>query len=68
MRPIINNINSPTYKLARWLLLKYNSLKKFKSSSIKNSIDLVDKIKNMDLNIEDRLVSFDVEALFLAFQ
>ena len=64
MRPIINNINSPTYKLARWLSIKYNSLQKFESASIKNSIDLIDKIKNIDLNSEDRLVSFDVEALF----
>ena len=27
-------------------------------------MDLIDKIKNMDLNSEDRLVSFDFEALF----
>ena len=65
MRPNINNINSPAYKLARWLSLKYNSLQKFESSSIKNSID---KIKNMDLNSEDRLASFDVEAFSAAFQ
>ena len=43
---------------------KNNSLKKFESSSIKNSIDLIDKIKNIDLNSEDRLVSFDVKALY----
>ena len=55
MRPI---------KLARWLSLKYNSLQKFESSLIKNSIDLIDKIENMDLNSENRLVSFDVEAHF----
>jgi hypothetical protein len=54
MRPIINNINSPTYKLARRLSLKYNSLKKFENISIKNSTDLIEKIKNMDLNSEDR--------------
>ena len=29
-----------------------------------NSQDLVDKIKNMNLNSEDRLVSFEVETLF----
>ena len=33
-----------TYKLARWLSLKYNSLKKFESSSINNSVDLIDSI------------------------
>ena len=61
-RPIINNINSSTYKLARWLSLKYSWLQKFESSSI----DLIDKIKNMDQNSEDRLISFDAEALFLS--
>ena len=50
MRPIINNINSPIYKLARRFSQKYNSFHKFESSSIKNSQDLVDKIKNMNLN------------------
>ena len=31
---------------------------------MKNSQDLGDKIKNMNLNSVDRLVSFDVEAIF----
>ena len=61
--PTVNNISSLTYKLAKRLSLKYNSFRNLKviSSSIKNSQDLVDKIKYM--NSKDRLISSDT-ALF----
>ena len=70
MRQIINNINSPTYKLKRWFPQKYNSFQKFDSdsSSIKNSQGLIDKVKNMNINSEDRLTSFDVEAFSPVFK
>ena len=64
MRPIINNIGSPTYKLAKWLVDKFNSFPKFKSSSIKNSFEVIEKLKDVKINKEDILVSFDVKALF----
>jgi hypothetical protein len=50
MRPIINNPDSATYKVARWLSQKYKSFQKFESSSIKYTQDLVDKIKNMRID------------------
>ena len=46
-RPINNNIDSPTYKLAGRLLQKFNSFQKLESSAISNTQDLVEKIKNM---------------------
>ena len=64
MRPIISNIDSPTYKLAKWLNEKFNSFKKFRSLSIKNSFDLTKKLEEIELNNDDVLVSFDVIGLF----
>ena len=46
-------IDSPTYKFARWLSYKYHSFQKFKSLEMKNVQDLVDKIKNLQLNSEE---------------
>ena len=59
MRPIINNIGSVTYKLAKWLVSQFQS-----SHNIKNSLELIDKIKNVQLSDNDKLVSFDVVNLF----
>ena len=64
MIPFINNIDSPTYKLARWLSQKIQFISEMYTFINKNTQDFVEKIKNMNLNSEDRLVSFYVKALF----
>ena len=64
MRPIVDNINAPTYKLAKWLTSKFQTFPKFETKSIKNSLELVNHIKNLELDENDRLVSFDVSSMF----
>ena len=50
VRPITPNNNAPTEKLAVWLLKKFNSMPiKFESSSIRNSIEFVNKIKDVKI-------------------
>ncbi|XP_031634452.1 uncharacterized protein LOC116347852 [Contarinia nasturtii] len=57
--------NAPTERLAIWLLEKFKSLPiQFESASVKNSIDLVNKIKNTKIADNEIQVSFDVESLF----
>ena len=63
-RPIVNNINSPTYFLAKHLVKKFSNITKFNSHSIKNSFELVESIQNLELSGNDFLVSFDVTSLF----
>ena len=64
MRPIISNIGSPAYKLAKWLTEKFNSFSRFKSLNVKNSFDLVEKLEEIQLKDDDVMVSFDVAGLF----
>lgn len=65
VRPITPNNNAPTEKLAVWLLKKFNSMKiKFESSSIKNSIEFVNNIKDVEIEYNEIQASFDVESLF----
>ena len=64
MRPITNCINSPSYKIAKWLVSEFKGLKKFKNYSVKNLFEVVEKTKNLFLEQQDRLISFDVCALF----
>ena len=35
MRPIVNNINAPTYKLLKWLTSKFHALPIFETRNIK---------------------------------
>jgi len=64
MRPIVSNINSPNYKLGKWLIKKLKHLPKYDGCSIKNSFEIVEKIKNLVLDDDEILISFDVESLF----
>lgn len=64
MRPIVSNINSPNYKLGKWLIKKLKHLPIMDGCSIKNSLEMIEKIKSLVLEDDEVLVSFDVESLF----
>lgn len=63
-RPIVSNINAPNYNLSKWLCEKFSTLKQFDRFSVKNSIILSEKLKNVVLNPEEILVSFDISSYF----
>lgn len=64
MRPISSNINTPTEKMAAWLLEKLQQYPVNFGCGIKNNVELVDKVKNVKLRQGEILVSFDVKNLF----
>ena len=64
MRPISSNINAPTQNIAKWLIQQFKKLEPPPSLSIKNSIDFVDKIKNVRISRNETMFSFDVKSLF----
>lgn len=64
MRPIVSNINAPTYKLAKWLVSEIKKLPQLESLSVKNSFEFVEKIKDLELSENEMMVSFDVASLF----
>lgn len=64
MRPIVNCREATTYKLAKWLIKRFKLFEIFESKSVRNSIELVEKLKNIKLEIDDRIVSFDVKSLY----
>jgi len=64
MRPIVSNINAPTYKIAKWLVKELKEVPNIKSMSVKNSFEFVDKIKDLRIESDETLVSFDVCSLF----
>lgn len=63
-RPIVSSISSPCYLMAKWLVNEMRQLPPIKSLSVKNSFDFVEKIKEVVINNEEIMVSFDVVSLF----
>lgn len=64
MRPIASNINAPTQKIAKWLIQQFKLLDPPPSLSVKNSIDFVEKVKNLRITRNETMISFDVKSLF----
>lgn len=65
VRPIISSVGAASYKLSKWLVSILSPLiGTISNSNIKNSVDLVGKLKNLNINHDFKLVSFDVQSLF----
>ena len=64
MRPIASNINAPTQKIAKWLIEQFHLLNPPPTLSVKNSIDFINKIKDIRVTRNESMVSFDVKSLF----
>lgn len=55
---------APAYNLFTWLVQRFSGLKSFDNFSIKNSIELSNKIKNIKISANESLVSFDIKFYF----
>lgn len=64
MRPIVSSINTPSYKLAKWFMSEMKKLPRIKSLSVLNSFELVEKLKDVRIDDDEVMISFDVTALF----
>ncbi|SRR6266436_778540 len=65
MRPIVSGIDSPTYKLSKFLVKQFSQLQtQPKSFSVKNNLEFISKVKDIKLSPNDYLVSFDITAMF----
>ena len=63
LRPIVSFVNAPTYNISKFLF-KTIKLRMTNRFSVKNSIDFIDRIKDVVMEEDDILVSFDVVILF----
>ena len=64
LRPIVDTIGSPTYRLAKFLAEKLKPLVGNTSSFIKDSSYFIEKIKHRHMKENDILLSLDVVSLF----
>jgi len=65
LRPIVSYISSPTYRLCKHLDYWFKMTTNFRPAySVKNTTELIDKIKNFNIPPNSILVSFDVQSLY----
>lgn len=64
MRPVIASYTSPFYKFAQWIVDEFNQLPQPPSRSVKNTYEFVDKVKQIQLQPDEILVSYDVTSLY----
>lgn len=64
MRPIASNNNTLMERMAQMMLDIMDEYPIKHGLSVKNSIEFANRIKNIKLTINEKLVSFDVTALY----
>ncbi|CAG4972619.1 unnamed protein product [Parnassius apollo] len=64
LRPIVSQIDSPTYRLAQHLAKILSPLRGHTRAHIKDSYHFVSEIKDRHLSDNETMVSFDVQSLF----
>jgi hypothetical protein len=64
LRPIVSTIDSPTYDLVKVLTTMLRPHVGNTDTFVKDSTQFVEKLQNIQLGPNDRLVSFDVVSLF----
>ena len=63
LRPIVSSINTPQYKLAKFIIPHINILSK-NEYTLDNSRDLINSVSEMHIDENYFMTSFDVESLF----
>ncbi len=64
VRPVVSNVNTPTSKISEWLVKRFREFEKPESRSVKNSVELAQRLTDVTLEDDEILVSFEVEALY----
>lgn len=64
LRPIVSNINSVTYNIAKHIANILAPLVGNTPHHIQNSIDFVNKVRNLKMDPDETMVSYDVTSLF----
>ncbi|XP_061391400.1 putative leucine-rich repeat-containing protein DDB_G0290503, partial [Musca vetustissima] len=64
LRPICSSINSPSIKLCKYIVNILKNLTKNSIYNVKDSVQFRNKIKNLTINDNERMISFDVVSLF----
>jgi hypothetical protein len=66
IRPVINSIQAPTYKLAKFLNKKLQTLIQLPNTyTIKNSYELAQELHNTHINENSKIITLDIKDLYV---
>jgi hypothetical protein len=66
IRPVVNNINEPAYKLAKYLAKTLQEHIQLKYQyNVKNLTTLAHDLTHMKINDKHRLITFDIKDLYV---
>jgi len=66
IRPVINNIQAPSYKLAKHLNKKLNQLISLPHTyATKNSKEVAQELSNIQINDQHKTITLDVQDLYV---
>ena len=64
LRPIVSNVNCPTYQLSKWLTKELSPLLgSFSNAHLKHNVDLINRLKDI-IPGKQKFISFDVSSLY----
>jgi hypothetical protein len=67
--PIVNWKDSPRYKLAKYITTQLTSILQLSNTyDIQNSISLIHNLKNIEIDENTKLCSFDTENMYQIYQ
>jgi len=66
IRPVINNMQAPSYKAAKFLNRKLQNLIFLPNThTIKNSLELEIELNNIQINENNRIITLDIKDLYV---
>ena len=66
IRPIVNNIQAPTYKIAKYLNKRLNNLICLPYTyTTKNSHEIAQELTNIEINKHNKIVTLDIKDLYV---
>ncbi|CAH8567482.1 unnamed protein product [Heterobilharzia americana] len=68
LRPIVSLLGTPTYNISRELSRKLKHLIQSCGHSIKSPTESLEKIKNINIENDELMISFDVKALYTSIE
>jgi hypothetical protein len=66
VRPVVNNIQAPSYKVAKFLNKKLQNLIQLPNTyTTKNSYELAQELHNIQINENSKIITLDIKALYV---
>lgn len=61
-----SNVEAPCERIAKWLVGEFNQLEPPNSLSVQNSVEFVNRLKNVEVRRNEQMGSYDLSSLLLS--